>query len=106
MAIELKDKVNCNGWTLVSPKRLICETAKNIHIVEVRIDTNGNIVHWSDSTFCELDLIDAKKHIKDCIFINTTKGETALRSKIANLQNMGYEVCGTCAGHLYADCVA
>lgn len=105
MNIELKDK-HCNGWVLVYPRRLVAENAKNIHIVEVRIDAQGKIVYWSDSTCCAEDLTATKRHIKGCIFPDTPEGRSALRRKVADLQNNCHEVCGSCAGHLYADCIA
>lgn len=104
--IDLKDKA-CNGWVLVYPRRLTSKTAKNIHLVEVKFaDSSNAILKWSDYTYCEEELIDEKKHVPDCTFRNTPEGRQALRLKVAELQNSGSEVCGKCAGHLYADPVA
>ena len=104
MNIKLKDTTNCNGWVLVLPKRLTCPTAKNIHLVEVHINDKGEIDHWSKSTFCEEALRTEKNYIADCIFRDTAKGRADLRNKVAAFQNGASEICGTCAGHLYADC--
>ena len=104
--IKLKD-TTCNGWVLVHPRRLTSKTAKNIHLVEVKFaDSSNTILKWSDYTYCGEELVDEKKHVQDCTFRNTPEGRQALRLKVAELQNSGSEVCGNCAGHLYADPVA
>ena len=104
--IEFKDKT-CNCWVLVFPKRLSCKSAKNIHLVEVEFNHHNNTIRrWSTHTYCDEELIQEKKYIEGCIFHNTLEGCHALRKKVAELQNSGYEVCGNCAGHLYADPVA
>ena len=104
--IKFKNK-NCNSWVLVLPKRLSCESAKNIHLVEIEFDcTNNKIRRWSAHTYCDEELIQEKGYIDGRIFHNTLKDRHALRMKVAELQNDGHEVCGNCAGHLYADHVA
>lgn len=104
--IKLKD-TTCNGWVLVNPSRLTAENAKNIHLVEVKFAYNSDaILSWSDCTYCGEELTAKKNYITGCIFHDTAEGRIALRQKVAEFQNKGYEVCGNCAGHLYADPVA
>ena len=98
---------NRNGWILVRPGILASESAKNIHLVEVKLlDNSDEVQLCSTHTYCNEELIEKKKYISECIFHNTPKGRHALRIKVAELQNSGLEVCGKCAGHLYADPVA
>ena len=104
MEIKLKDTTNCNGWVLVYPWRLKCPSAKNVHLVEVHFGINGVIDYWSENTFCEEELKDEKNFVRGCTFRDTEAGRKGLRNKVAELQNGDTEVCGTCAGHLYADC--
>ena len=67
---------------------------------------NNTIRRWSTHTYCDEELAQDKRHIKECIFHNIPEDCDALRKKVAELQNSGFEVCGKCAGHLYADPVA
>ena len=93
----------CNGWAIYEKKFIDAECPKNIHVAEgkVRTDENGNktfTVNSQKRTVCKEKLIDKNRE-----YIFCSCNSSNIRSKLAELQNSGYEVCGVCVSHFYED---
>lgn len=97
------------GYLVVDAKCVDCDDAKNAHVIKVRIDQDEDghrqFQRDSKSTICGEPLSSGK--IGDGRVTKTyLKSESKdLRSKLAELQNTGYEICGVCVSHFYADYV-
>lgn len=92
----------CDEWGVYESQYIAAEDAKNIHIAEgrSRIDEEGTPVfkvNQQHRTICGERIL--QKNGKICVFQDAMK----LRSRLAELQNQGNEVCGTCVSHFYAD---
>ena len=92
----------CNGWAIYKSQYIDSDNAKNMHIAEVRIekqDNGGEVVYLNKNkeTICGLKLVSRPT------YLYLSKSASDIRSKMAELQNGGHEVCGTCVSHFYAD---
>ena len=93
-----------NGWAIYPSKDIDADNAQNIHVAECEIKTvNGErkfTLNKSQETICGEKLISLQKERRN-ILVSADASE--IRSKLANLQNGGNEVCGVCVSHFYAD---
>ncbi len=99
--IQFKDR-QCNAWAIYNSTNIDAEEPKNVHIAEVRIekqDNGGEVVYLNKNkeTICGLKLVSRPT------YLYLSKSASDIRSKMAELQNGGHEVCGTCVSHFYAD---
>ena len=99
------DHAGCNGWAIYDSTNIVAEYSKNMHVAEVTIkrDNDGKVsVYLNDGeeTICKKKLI-SKAEGRRCSYFSQSASD--IRSKMAELQNGGHEVCGTCVSHFYAD---
>ena len=88
----------CNGWAIYDKQYIDAEDARNMHVVEGAIDTNGNYRPNSRlDTVCGRKLKKTFRRHK-CPSLSPSD----MRSTLAELQKHG-EVCGGCVAHFYAD---
>ena len=103
MNITFNSTVCTDGWIIVDKDQLEGSTAKNWHIVEVKLDDNDVVIKRSTKTFCGenlKDVIDWDRN--NHVFRNDFAGRCRLRNVMARLQNtIAEEFCGRCAAHLY-----
>ncbi len=97
------DHEGCNAWAIYESQYIDAENAHNMHIVEGTIDLDeaGKRQFRPNSgkdTICSLKLKNGKRQYLFC-----SNDPSEIRSKVANLQNGGHEVCGTCVSRFYAD---
>lgn len=99
------DHAGCNGWAIYDSTNIVAENSKNMHVAEVTIkrDNDGKVSAYlndADETICgeKLISVDDGRQNYYC-----SKSASDIRSKMAELQNAGHEVCGTCVSHFYAD---
>ena len=102
--IQFKDR-QCNAWAIYNSTNIVAENSKNMHVAEVAIkrDNDGKVsVYLNDDeeTICKNKLISKAKGRRYSYF---SKSASDIRSKMAELQNGGHEVCGTCVSRFYAD---
>ena len=92
----------CNGWAIYDSTDIDADNAKNIHVAEGTITKN-----WGETKFrpnSALATICGKKlKRQNRQNLLCSENPAAIRSRLADLQNNGKEVCGTCASHFYAD---
>lgn len=95
----------CNGWAVYSKENIDAESARNVHVAEVKISTDpatgSTTIRPNDKleTVCGLQTLIAKGR-KNLFY---SENDVDIRNKMVELQNMGIEVCGCCASHFYAD---
>ena len=99
------EHAGCNGWAIYDSTNIVAENSKNMHVAEVTIkrDNDGKVsVYLNDDeeTICKNKLISKAKGRQYSYF---SQSASDIRSKMAELQNGGHEVCGTCVSHFYAD---
>ena len=99
------EHAGCNGWAIYDSTNIVAENSKNMHVAEVTIkrDNDGKVsVYLNDDeeTICKNKLISKAKGRQYRYF---SQSASDIRSKMAELQNGGHEVCGTCVSHFYAD---
>lgn len=94
--------VGCNGWAILDKTGIDATNARNIHVVEVKIEAGGSaVMNDASKTVC-----GKKTKSGSLSTILLTTDASKIRSKLAELQNAGREVCGVCASHFYEDGVA
>ena len=93
----------CNGWAIYESQYIDSDNARNMHVVEGTITSEGGNVYFTPNamlqTVCNRQKLKGGK--KQNSFCSTDASK--IRSKLAEFQNQGYEVCGTCVSHFYAD---
>lgn len=98
-------KPGCNGWAVVESKYFDATTAKNIHVLEVKIShENGRIMVYpnADKISC-CEQLKLKSSGWTYLEIFNKEQVNELRTYLSSLQNGKYETCGNCAKHFYAD---
>ena len=92
----------CNGWAIYDSTDIDADNAKNIHVAEVFVTKYlGQKTFRPNSALKTICGKKLKRQNLRCILCSDNPAE--IRSKLADLQNNGKEVCGTCASHFYAD---
>ncbi len=97
------EHAGCNGWAIYDRRYIEADEAHNIHVAECKITTNQNgqeRICPNKETICGERLKDSSSGRSN---IYHSKDATKIRLKLAELQNEGIEVCGTCVSHFYAD---
>ena len=93
----------CDCWAIYESQYIDSNNAKNMHVVEGKISYQGGQKCFTPNsmlqTVCKKQKLKAGK--KQNSFCSTDASR--IRSKLAEFQNQGYEVCGTCVSHFYAD---
>lgn len=98
------EHAGCNGWAIYDSTNIVAENSKNMHIAEVAIKNNNGKVsvylNDDDETICgeKLISVDDGRQNYYC-----SKSASDIRSKVAELQNDGHEICGTCVSHFHVD---
>ena len=97
------DHAGCNGWAVYESQYIDSDNAKNMHVVEGKITYRDGKKFFTPNsalkTVCKKQ--NLKKDKRQYSFASTSA--SAIRSKLADFQNQGCEVCGTCVSHFYAD---
>ena len=89
----------CNGWAVLDKTTIDALNARNIHVAEVEIASDDSAkLNGAGKTICGKKL---KCGTLSPILMTSDAG--AIRTKLADLQNSGREVCGVCASHFYED---
>jgi hypothetical protein len=93
----------CNAWGVFTRQSIDAASAKNMHIAEIKIqaDKTGRktyTLNGDHKTVCGESINDKEKQLK-----TYSENASDFRSKLAQLQNDGNEVCGVCVSHFYAD---
>lgn len=92
----------CDGWGVYESQFIDAEDAKNMHVAEGKITVNAEgkkvfRVNQQHKTICgEVVLVPGKR-------ITAFQEAPKMRTKLAEIQNQGKEVCGTCVSRFYAD---
>ena len=99
------EHAGCNGWAIYDSTNIVAENSKNMHIAEVTIkrDNDGKVsVYLNDDeeTICKNKLISKAKGRRYSYF---SQSASDIRFKVAELQNDGHEICGTCVSHFHVD---
>lgn len=89
----------CDCWGIYESQYIDAEISNNMHVVECRNSGEKSITPNNElETVCGQKLNRGnRKHSGK--FIDASE----IRLKLAQLQNQGNEVCGTCVSHFYAD---
>jgi len=97
------DHSGCNGWAIYESQYIDSDNARNMHVVEGAITSEGGKVYFTPNTKLKTvcNRQELKKGTRKYSFCSVKDSE--IRSKLAEYQNQGYEVCGTCVSHFYAD---
>lgn len=93
----------CNAWGVFTRQSIDAASAKNMHIAEIKIQANKTgrktyTLNGDHETVCGESINDKEMQLK-----TYSENASDFRSKLAQLQNDGNEVCGVCVSHFYAD---
>ena len=93
----------CNGWAIYESQYIDADNGKNMHVVAGKITyDDGKKLFTPNSalkTACSKQ--NLKKGNRKYSFASTSDSE--IRSKLADFQNQGYEICGLCVSHFHVD---
>ena len=97
----------CNGWIIVDKDQIVADTPRNYHVAEVSITSNWDgskrvVLNAKQETCCGLKVKSGCTYM--CSYLASEV--SALRMKLAEMENSNNETCGNCIGHFYADPVA
>ena len=102
MAEILFEHDGCDGWAIYDSQYIDAKDARNIHVVEGNVTNEAGEIHFRPNTglatVCGKNLKRQGRAYTFC-----SKDPSEIRSKLAEFQNQGYEVCGTCVSRFYAD---
>ncbi len=91
------------GWAIYESQYIDADNAKNMHVAKGEITYHDGKEWFTPNsalkTVCEKQ--NLKKGKKQNSFFSASASE--IRSKLADFQNQGCEVCGTCVSRFYAD---
>ena len=90
-------------YVFLKPENMAAEEPKNYHVIEAQFDDQNNKLMYNhgSSAICEccsvapsacIDLAQLKEH-----------SDNAMRTFLAQQQNLGKQVCANCVKHFYAD---
>ena len=94
---------DCDGWAIYEKEYIAGDQPRNIHVVEAKITEEKGMSYSTPNS----DLITQcgnrtlVKSNRKCII--ASKSPVDIRNKLAELQNIGLEVCGQCVATFYAD---
>ena len=92
----------CDTWGIYESKCIDANDAKNIHVADGNTRfVNGSptfVLNNKRETVCKQEI---KANAGQSIY--SSMSASTIRSHLAQLQNDGKEVCGTCVSHFYAD---
>lgn len=92
----------CDGWAIYDSQYIDAKDARNMHVVEGNVINKAEGIHFRPNadlaTICGKNLKRQERVYTFC-----SKDPSAIRVMLADLQNKGNEVCGTCASRFYAD---
>ena len=96
------DHKGCDGWAIFNSKCIDAKGSRNMHVVE------GNVINQAGSVIflpnAEWTTISGKNLKRQGVaYTFCSKDPSEIRVMLANLQNKGNEVCGTCVSRFYAD---
>ena len=100
--ISFEDE-ECNAWGLFDKTAIVADNSNNLHVAEVAIsvDQNGKKTYKLNryrKTVCGKAMKSPQNPIP---FYSDS--DSAVRLKLARLQNEGTEVCGICVAHFHLD---
>ena len=97
------DYEGSNGWAIYESQYIDADDGKNMHVVEGKITYHDGKKLFAPNS--ELKTACGKQNLKNgnrkYFFASTSASE--IRSTLADSQNEGYEVCGTCVSHFHVD---
>lgn len=94
------------GFVVIGPGNLNCVEPKNYHVLRAKItEYEDGTRGWSpleDETICGESIKGLElTALRESQFFNSEVSR--LRTYLADLQNRGTRICGTCVSHFYAD---
>ncbi len=85
-------------YFIVNPEGFEGENFENYHVIKCA-DKGEPCIRRKKKSLCNKDRTDKmkSKHYEEVV------GEDSLRLRLAEMQNEGKKICGTCVSMLYAD---